>query len=218
MKFLIHLRDCKLIVSMVLTSGIAIVFLLLLQSKDKPEDIPRTVLSKMGIQHQDPAETPVHSTVVDIVKPVSPFGQTPLNRREQVLVQRNGPTVETQYDDALGRIQGFEEEVLERTKAYEIRWETHSLTAWASADSTRADATTLEDALRAPGYVAFMAGPDAMDEGVYHTMTDIAFIYFEQFPDAPRVTVSLVIGGGIRDRETFVCNGNGSVRVAGLDH
>ncbi len=55
-----------------------------------------------------------------------------------------------------------------------------------------------------PGYVAFMAGPDGLKRGIPEVMKEIAAIYLETFPDAPRITVSLIIGGGVRGRQTFL--------------
>ena len=84
----------------------------------------------------------------------------------------------------LAHIQDFEAGVLEGTHATRIRLETPTLTAWTFDDPEAADELK-EEGYSAPGYVAFMAAPDAMSEGVYHTMHDIARLYFDQFPEAP---------------------------------
>ena len=114
------------------------------------------------------------------------------------------------------RIQDFEADVLDRTQAIRVRLETPSLRALGEADAAGTSDDLLdEEALSAPGYVAFMAAPQATDHGIYNTMADIARNYFSAFPGTPRVTVSLIVGGSVRDRETFFSNGDGTVRVGG---
>jgi hypothetical protein len=105
------------------------------------------------------------------------------------------------------KIETFESEVLKNTHAVRVRVETPQLVNPQEYDSNSVGS--------APGYVAFMASPQAMEEGVYHTMVDIAQHYFGQFPEAQRVTVALVIGGGVRERETFFNNWDGTVRLGG---
>ena len=77
----------------------------------------------------------------------------------------------------------FETQAVENTLATHVRVESKSLDA--------------------PGYVAFMCGPECFKEGIPTVARQIAEMYFEAFPDAPRVTVSLIIGGAVRRKMTF---------------
>ena len=77
----------------------------------------------------------------------------------------------------------FETQAVENTLATHVRVESKSLDA--------------------PGYVAFMCGPECFKEGIPTVARQIAEMYFETFPDAPRVTVSLIIGGAVRRKMTF---------------
>jgi hypothetical protein len=122
---------------------------------------------------------------------------------------------ESEAREAQIRVQDFEADVLNRTRALHVRLETPALKAWAGAGPQAYPDGTTGEAYSAPGYVAFMAEPQAVSDGIYHTMADIARNYFDAFPQAPRVTVSLIVGGGVRDRETFFSNGDGTVRVGG---
>lgn len=63
-----------------------------------------------------------------------------------------------------------------------------------------------------PGYVAFMISPEGMQQGVERVMEDLAREYVQSFPDAPRVTVSLIVGGGVRRQGTFLNDGSGGVK------
>ena len=117
------------------------------------------------------------------------------------------------------QIETFKSNALRETHATRIRLETPQLRAVAKSGVDPADPPASgEEATRdapevAPGYVAFMIDPEGMSEGVYHSMEKIAWQYFDTFPAAHRVTVSLIIGGGVKDRETFFNNGDGSVRM-----
>ena len=79
----------------------------------------------------------------------------------------------------------FEIDAVENTEATHVRVESRSFDA--------------------PGYLAFMCGPECFKEGIPTVVRQIAEMYFEAFPDAPRVTVSLIIGGAVRRKMTF-CN------------
>jgi hypothetical protein len=130
----------------------------------------------------------------------------------------------------------FEERVLKGTHAERIRVETPSIVRKLSADSQApsketsagvavarssegADTDTSEgssgssgeDPETAPGYVAFMSSPEGFEQGVEQVMEEIAQEYIQSFPKAPRVTVSLIVGGGVRQQGTFLNNGAGGV-------
>jgi len=59
------------------------------------------------------------------------------------------------------------------------------------------------------GYVAFMARPEGFDRGIPTVMEELAQIYLDTFTDAPAITLSLVIGGGIKGQLTFLRDGDG---------
>jgi len=69
-----------------------------------------------------------------------------------------------------------------------------------------------EDPETAPGYVAFMSSPDGFEQGIEKVMEEIAHEYVQSFPNAPRVTVSLIVGGGVRQQGTFLNDGSGGVK------
>jgi hypothetical protein len=110
----------------------------------------------------------------------------------------------------------FEERVLRETYAARVRVETPSIvrsSAPSSADpgavhpSERGNwgsAEAEENPGAAPGYVAFMSRPEGFDQGIDQVMEEIAEQYVRSFPDAPRVTVSLIVGGGVRGQGTFI--------------
>ncbi|NLI82306.1 MAG: hypothetical protein GX443_11585 [Deltaproteobacteria bacterium] len=136
-------------------------------------------------------------------------------------------------EETAKRIAAFESNVLWETRASRVRVETPQLLALsgrtpaqqpAGSQPGLADRSASSGALEesgspfgGPGYVAFMIRPEGMAEGVHLTMENIARHYFEQFKDAPQVTVSLIVGGGVRDRRTFFNNGDGAVSAAGGD-
>lgn len=152
--------------------------------------------------------------------------------------------VATQREEIIRKLETFEADVLSDTHATHVRIETPQLLALAGrgpAQQTTASrtgsasrpsgagtdqgvsesvATGNETALstapdEAPGYVAFMISSEGMEEGVHLTMEAIARHYFEQFAQSPRVTVSLIVGGGIRESGTFFNNMDGTVKMAG---
>jgi hypothetical protein len=87
----------------------------------------------------------------------------------------------------------FEDRVLSHTSATRVRVETQ-FRPDAGAEVNR----------KLPGYVAFtITAGDNYPEGVAMTMEDIAAEYFLQFPDAPSVRVSIVVGGRVRGGRTF---------------
>jgi len=78
----------------------------------------------------------------------------------------------------------FEEEMLLYTDAEKIKVESKSM--------------------ETPGYVAFMSRPEGFAKGIPAVMKDIAGRYLETFSEAPRVTVALIVGGGVKNRQTFL--------------
>lgn len=107
---------------------------------------------------------------------------------------------EDAYDEVITRITNFEAGVLDETGAVNVRLETPSLVAWAEGKQAT---NSLEEACSAQGYVAFSGASEAFSDGIYHTMADISGHYFKNFPKAPSVKVSLVIGNVVHDQEIF---------------
>ena len=58
--------------------------------------------------------------------------------------------------------------------------------------------------METPGYVAFTSRSEGFERGIPEVMKDIAGRYLETFPEAPRVTVALIVGGGVKSRQTFL--------------
>jgi len=112
-----------------------------------------------------------------------------LTKKQKKKAAGRGLPASSQYNDMeppipKELIDEFEYHALQETDAIKVRVESKG------ADS--------------PGYVAFMAGPDGLKRGIPEVMKEIAAIYLETFPDAPRITVSLIIGGGVRGQQTFL--------------
>ncbi len=155
-----------------------------------------------------------------------------------------GRPVVSQREETIRKFERFEADVLSDTHATRVRIETPQLAALtgrgpaqqtpashggapgrpsgpgtdagesgSAAPGKDAALSTAPD--EAPGYVAFTISPEGMAEGVHLTMETIARHYFEQFAQSPQVTVSLVVGGGVRDRRTFFNNMDGTVRMGG---
>lgn len=94
-------------------------------------------------------------------------------------------------------IQTFEDRVLSRGLAQRIRVETKFVPGFRSVAGSDPNRVL-------PGYVAFQMGPGGQQAGgVKGSMEEIAAEYFEQFPDAPSLRVSLVIGGRVAGGHTF---------------
>lgn len=58
------------------------------------------------------------------------------------------------------------------------------------------------------GYVAFMARPEGFERGIPSVMQELAQIYLDTYQDAPAITLSLVIGGGVKGQMTFLRDGD----------
>ncbi len=87
----------------------------------------------------------------------------------------------------------FQDRVLSHTDATRVRVETKFLPE-----------AGIEANQKLFGYVAFTTSAKGYHpEGVAQTMQKIASEYFTQFPDAPKVRVSLVVGGRVTGGKTF---------------
>jgi hypothetical protein len=181
------------------------------------------VLYKL-LQTADPQENSTEKNMVEAKAPIPAASQsnesneiTPTTAHQKIQLrdkasdhinrpmpsQGDTDIIEEDLDDEVAvKIADFEADVLDNTHTLRIRVETPELLEAKKSGLTPGPA---------PGYVAFMAAPEAFEEGVFNTMQDIARHYFNQFPGAPRVTVSLVIGGGVKDHETFFINEDGTV-------
>ncbi|VFQ46163.1 hypothetical protein MSL71_38260 [Desulfoluna butyratoxydans] len=60
------------------------------------------------------------------------------------------------------------------------------------------------------GYVAFMARQEGFERGIPTVMQELAQVYLDTFTDAPAITLSLVIGGGIKGQMTFLRDEDGA--------
>jgi hypothetical protein len=137
----------------------------------------------------------------------------------------------------------FEERVLKKNVARRLRVETPSLVrrpaapaeGSAGSDTSAAlssaggsvsgggesgsgdaeSAKALAEAETSPGYVAYVSTTQGFEKGVDQVMEEIAEEYVQSFPEAPRVTVGLIVGGGIRKQGTFINDGSGGVKRAG---
>jgi hypothetical protein len=112
-------------------------------------------------------------------------GPTPKNRE---VVLNIGWDVASEDEDPEPDLENlsnkFEEETLRYTDAEKIKVESKNIDT--------------------PGYVAFMSRPEGFEKGIPAVMKDIADRYLETFSKAPRVTVALIVGGGVKSRQTFL--------------
>ena len=108
-------------------------------------------------------------------------------------VKNNRKAVSLEYDlnynnqaaDAMEELtEQFEQDAINYTDAAKIRVESKGLDT--------------------PGYVAFMCRPEGFKKGIPVVEQELAELYLKTFPDAPRITISLIVGGGIRSRQTFL--------------
>ena len=97
---------------------------------------------------------------------------------------KNDDVLDTRQDSREELFAEFEERAIMETDAEKIRVESQGVDL--------------------PGYVAFMSSPAGFDQGIPEVMEDIATLYLEKFPDAPRITVSLIVSGGVKGRQTFI--------------
>lgn len=136
-------------------------------------------------------------------------GKTTNEHSGQFKTRNSTPKEREVYTEHTPAIKGKKE--LTKTEEKEPASKYHSTMEEAARQfETQAVENTLATHVRvesksfdAPGYVAFMCGSECFEEGIPTVAKHIAEMYFETFPDAPRVTVSLIIGGAVRRKMTF---------------
>ncbi len=196
-------RANLLIVGVILAAGAVTGFLMLRQNR-----MPSQSYQTRGPADNAPA--PPSAGKTGRARPIEPAAESESGFHESDGAPDGHGHIadEERHRQTLTKIRDFQADVLGLTHAEQVRVETPELINTPAPGADHGFAA---------GYVAFMAGPEAMNQGVYHTMADIARLYFNRFPDAPRVTVALIIGGGVRDRETFFNSGDAKVRPGGAD-
>jgi len=65
------------------------------------------------------------------------------------------------------------------------------------------------------GYVAFMARSEGFERGIPTVMQELAQIYLDTFQNAPAITLSLIIGGGVKGQMTFLRDEEGAAILPG---
>ena len=140
--------------------------------------------------------TPDQSKGAEAVQPPSkqPVVSSPLPSRAEAPRKKMHIPVQTPPIPEPTLLQDLSEEfasyALKTTDAEKIRVET-----------TQADGR---------GYVAFMARQEGFERGIPTVMQELAQIYLDTFKDAPAITLSLVIGGGIKGQMTFLRDEDGA--------
>jgi hypothetical protein len=114
----------------------------------------------------------------------------------------------------------YESEVLKHVSEFESRALHETDTAYILVETfgARLDKpfVPLEDgedgllSVDVPGAIAFSPLPDSVDR-MAATMEAIAQRYFETFPRSPRVTISIIRGGGVRGSRTFLNTADGII-------
>ena len=157
-----------------------------------------------------------HPETPDQLKPVIPANKT--LKKDSVNLQSDS-SEEGKQDTLLSehevqkRIDDFIDKVLTETETSNIIVESFGTRIGKPVPDIMED--NREDMIPTdvPGYVAFSPFAKSADE-MPETMVEIARRYFAAFPQAPRVTLSIVRGGGIHGSKTFHNTANGPL-VAG---
>ena len=101
------------------------------------------------------------------------------------------------------RVKAFEDWAVLETPTANILVETFGARIGGSSSGSKTPAGMEDLRLDVPGYVAVMPTQDALNEGISTSFEQVANLYFIEFPEAPRVTVALLQGGGVRGSYTY---------------
>lgn len=125
--------------------------------------------------------------------------ESPSEVTESAFQQRTAP-----YSEVLNRVADLEARVLQETETANILVESFGARIGQPIPQPQPseDGRETEIAVDVPGYVAFSPRPESADRMSY-TMAKIAELYFARFPKSPRLTISVIRGGGVQGSETY---------------
>ena len=123
--------------------------------------------------------------------------------------RRAMPQGELPEIEVLNRVDAFQTRVLEETDTAAVLVETFGGRPGQPVSVPKRNQEGLV-ATDVPGYIAFSPIPESVHL-MPETMAGIAERYFETFPLAPRVTISIIRGGGVRGSRTYLNSFPGAV-------
>jgi hypothetical protein len=106
------------------------------------------------------------------------------------------------FSEVQKRVADLERRVLAETETANLLVETFGARIGRPVPADVGDGSGNRVAADVPGYIAFSPTADSAGRLPY-TMARIAELYFDAFPQAPRLTISVIRGGGVVGSETY---------------